>query len=63
MTHFLLTYAVCGIAIMLVVATVDLFTPQYPPMGVRWTLVYIALWPLFLGVVAVFLFKRYSKKI
>ena len=48
--RFLFAYALAGIYTALVVATVDLMTPEKPAMGVGWTLVSGVLWPVFTAV-------------
>lgn len=50
MMHFLFAYALCGIYVALVIATVDLFMPKKPAMGVVWTIVSGVVWPVFVVV-------------
>jgi len=59
--HGLLVYANSGIGVALMIATIDLLTPKKPPMGALWTLVMGVVWPFFLGVAAVILFRRYLR--
>ncbi len=61
MTHLLLIYATCGVGVALLIATIDLLTPKHPPMGALWTLIHGVLWPAFLGIAAVVLFRRYTR--
>ena len=50
----LVYYVLCGIAIALVISTVDLVTPEKPEMGVVWTIVSSVVWPAFLIVVVAY---------
>lgn len=61
MLHALLIYAICGTGTALVIATVDLLTPKYPPMGTTYTLISGVLWPAFLSIAVVVVLKHRLK--
>lgn len=56
-------YAIAGVFVAFAITTIDLGTPKSSPMGVRWTLFFGAIWPVFLVIVAISGYRMLREKV